>query len=117
MISGKLANEAAAQPMEDPTVAKKMAAAAAEEEAKAESLHEEFEREAARIRTTLSRGAVEKAAKTLREMEKAGFQPRTMQPTELSQEATERLEDIKAEIKELAEDKPNLFGLNSTGFS
>ena len=84
------------------------AAAVAIEEARAESLHEEFEREAARIRNTLSRDAVEKAAKTLREMEEAGLQPRTMQPTELSKEAAERLEDIKTAI---------IFGLNATGFS
>ena len=64
------------------------------------------------------------AAKTLREMEKAGFQPKIMQATELSQEAAERLEDLKAEIKELAESNAEKregrevgHGFNSVGFN
>ena len=98
----KLANDAvkklaeAPAEIEDPT-------ADAERKLRAELLHDEFKREAVRIRATLSRDAVEKVAKTLRELEKAGFQPTIMQATELSQEAAKRLEDLKVETKELAE--------------
>ena len=104
---------------------KKLAEAAAEIEdssaneerrLRAELLHDEFKREAACIRATLSKESVEKVVKTLRELEKAGFQPKIIQATELSQEAAKRLEDLKAEIKELAESNADKLKGQEVGF-
>ena len=111
----KLANDAikkleeAAAEVEDPS-------ASEERRLRAELLHDEFKREAACIRATLSKDSVAKVVKTLRELEQAGFQPKILQATELSQEATKRLEDLKAEIKELAESNANKLKGQEVGF-